>query len=260
MTLIPRFATVLIASTLVCAAISQKKHASSRPRRASETITQREQSRILVAPAVEVSQANFSKPHFEVQVAADPTDVRRLVACSMMFGDDHIDDQKTYLRPYPLYIVVYTSLDGGLSWQPTLIERQHNTDPTCVFGPDGSAYFMSFGGDIYSAISWARQESKSRGSAKEFMQSPKHFTMSMYRSSDGAKTWNKTGETEVLDREYVTVDDTNGNYRGRLYVNGVANTGVGIGVARPRWGTDFWYRYRSFNRPRPIIRIREACR
>src|SRR5713226_1402418 len=107
MTFIPRLATLLIVGTLVCVAISQKNHAQAPPRGTSETITQKEQSRILVAPAVKVSQANFSKPHFEAQVAADPTDVRRLVACSMMFGDDHIDSQKTYLRPYPLYTVVY---------------------------------------------------------------------------------------------------------------------------------------------------------
>lgn len=202
------FATFLLASSLVSltlAATPRITRASAAPEATNETMTQKEQTRILVEPAVKVSQANSSRPHFEVQIAADPTDAKRLIACSMLLGDD-----QTYLKTWPTNIVVYTSMDGGLSWQPTyeVDKRQHNADPTCAFGPDGSAYFMSFGGN--------------RG---------QKFRMPMYRSTDGAKTWSEVGEADNLDREYITVDDTAGKYRGRVYVHGIGYSGGSLGVA-----------------------------
>jgi len=207
MTRRPRFATFLLAGALVSltlAALPRTKHASTTPAGTSEATGQKPEAGILVEPAVNVSQANSSRPHFEVQIAADPTDAKRLIACSIALGDDH-----SYLRTWPTSIVVYTSIDGGLSWQPTheVDKHQHNADPTCAFGPDGSAYFMSFGGN--------------RG---------QKFRMPMYRSTDGANTWREVGEPDLSDREYITVDDTAGRYRGRVYVNGVDNSSAGIGV------------------------------
>ncbi len=235
----PGFATVLSAGitvSLALAALAQRGRVSTTPEGSSETATRRQQSRIVVAPAVNVSQANLSRPHWEVQIAADPTDTKRLIACSIMFGDDRIDDEQTYRRPYPMNIVVYTSLDGGQNWRPTyeLDEHQYHVDPTCAFGPDGSAYFMSFGGDIYDLVSWSFREYESKGSEKffkEFIRPPKtFFRMPMYRSTDGAKTWIEVGVEDTADREYITVDDTAGKYRGRVYVHGVATGSSGIGV------------------------------
>src|ERR1700683_2066009 len=113
MTLIPRFATVLIAGSLVCvtlAAISQKRKVLTAPRGNGETTTQhREQSRILVASAIKVSQANLSMPDHKLQIAADPIDTKRLMLCSILR-----DEAQNYQTPWPVHIFVYTSLDGGL--------------------------------------------------------------------------------------------------------------------------------------------------
>jgi hypothetical protein len=166
---------------------------------------QRQPVSILVAPPVKVSQANLRRPHFEIQIAADPTDVKRLITCSIVRGDE-----QAYRSSEPFNIVVYTSRDGGLSWEPTyeLKKQGYNTDPTCAFGPDGIAYFMSFGGDLGY-----------------------HFTEPMYRSIDGAKTWNQAAVLDIpTDREYITVDDTTGRFRGRVYVHGIGNSSIGIGV------------------------------
>src|ERR1700722_15074077 len=94
-----------------------------------------QRERIVVGPAITVSQAHSSSSHWEVQIAADPTDPKRLIACSKMQGDDH-----TYLRSWPDDVVIYVSGDGGVNWQTTYEsdQHQHYTDPSCVFGPDGS--------------------------------------------------------------------------------------------------------------------------
>src|ERR1700733_12086854 len=226
MTRIPRFAT-LIAGTVVwvtLAALSQKKHASTAPRGTSEATTQqREQARILVAPAVKVNKANFSRPDHELQVAADPTDTNRLIVCSILK-----DDVQNYQVPWPGHIFVYTSLDGGLSWRTTY-ERDPNKysiDPTCAFGPDGSAYFMSFGGDIYAILSAFSHEpnygsEEFKWAMRSKLKSP--FRWPMDRSTDGGEAWREVGEVDGVDREYITVDDTSGQYRGRIYVHVIAN-------------------------------------
>src|SRR3984885_6022316 len=199
---------ILIAGSLIGLLLDAMPRAASTiiwPLSTNTAAEQKQQALVLVAPPVEVSFANRTRPHWEVQVAADPTDPTRLIACSMVQGDD-----QTYRKSWPTNIVVYTSLDGGLNWEPTheIDMLQHNADPTCAFGPDGSAYAMSFGGNL-----------------------GQKFHMPMYRSTDGAKTWNEVGEAESADREYVAVDDTPGKYRGRVYVHGVGYSAGSLGVA-----------------------------
>lgn len=236
MTPISRFATVLIAGSLVCvtlAAISQKRQVSTAPRGNGETTTQhREQSRILVAPAIKVSQANVSMPDYELQIAADPIDTNRLIVCSILR-----DDVQNYQTPWPVHIFVYTSLDGGLTWRTTYEQdpTKTGTDPTCAFGPDGNAYFMSFGGDIYAILSARSREpnAESKEFNNQFRSKPKEsVTWPMYRSTDGGTTWREMSGLDLgVDREYITVDDTSGPYRGRVYVHGAATGSAGIGVA-----------------------------
>jgi len=185
-----------------------------------QTKAQTKHPGISIAPTINVSQANSSRPHWEVQVATDPTDARRLVVCSKLLGDD-----KTYLRSWPDNVVVYASADGGLSWQPSFESNnyQHSTDPTCSFASDGSAYFMFFGGN---------PGTRSR--------------MPTYRSTDAGKTWTEMGTTEALDREYISIDDTEGKFSGRLYVHGTASmpgldggrlTGLGLYHSSDRGAT-----------------------
>ena len=214
-------------ASLALAAMSPGTGGSStRKRSMSDAKNQTQESRILVAPIVAVSQANLSRPHWEVQIATDPTDTKRLIACSIMLRADDMNAARTYLSPRPLDIVVYSSVDGGQNWHPSyeLDKQPFNIDPTCAFGPDGTAYLMSFGGDVYSVTFWARQRVTSSESTKGFVRTPKHLRMVMYRSSDGGKSWKEAGEAATSDRDYVTVDDTSGPYRGRVYVHGISGT------------------------------------
>jgi hypothetical protein len=230
-----RFATVLVGAMLLglaFATVAQEGRITTAPGGSTEA---RRQSRILVAPAVNVSQANSSRPHFEVQIAADPTNTKRLIACSMQLGADDMNDGETYLRPHPNNVAVYASVDGGLSWQPTYTvdKHQQNLDPSCVFGPNGTAYFTSFGGDVYGLMSWSLREIESKGAekfSKEVMRP--FYRMPMYRSTDGAKTWSEVSVQEMVDREYITVDNTVGKYRGRVYVHGLADGSAGIDGSR----------------------------
>jgi hypothetical protein len=187
---------IALIATLLVAATPNRRGVAAGQQNAG-AMTTKQSSPILVAPAVTVSQAYRSRPHWEVLIAADPTDTKRLIACSKLLSND-----QTYRATWPDNVIVYMSTNGGANWQPTLEidKHQHNNDPACAFGPDGSAYFMSFGGN--------------RGSK---------FQMPMYRSLDGAKRWNEVGEAENSDRPYITVDDTNGKYRGRVYVHSVSS-------------------------------------
>ncbi|HEY3119626.1 MAG TPA: sialidase family protein, partial [Vicinamibacteria bacterium] len=127
--------------------------------------------------------------HYEVLAAADPTDPSRLIACSFLFPAD--GGRTTN--------VVYTSFDGGRTWEPTLggDELLDASDPACAYGPDGEAYFVA-------AL-------LTRGEPRR---------MKFYRSKDGGRTWGPATIFTYMDREYLAVDTTKGRYRGRIYVNG----------------------------------------
>lgn len=237
MTLIRRFTTVLVASSLAgmtLGAIFQNKPTSTATTASSEATTQPrdEQSRIRVEPAVKVSQGNLSRPDYELQIAADPGDKNRLMVCSIT-----VDDFQNYQTPWPVHIFVYTSLDGGLNWRTTYERdpKAFSSDPTCAFGPNGNAYFMSFGGDLYGYLSALRREPNygSREFSTTFRSRPKSSSRwPMNRSTDRGITWREVGELDLgADREYVTVDDTLGQFRGRVYVHGIPSGFTGIGVA-----------------------------
>ena len=153
---------------------------------------------------VQVSVGNGDRQHWETQVAADPTHPERLVGCSIISPADknrNAIDHNT---------VVYTSSDGGGSWRPTLelgpglISR----DPTCEFGPDGTAYFAAFAFPVSanSPESW-----ESGTSIKNLF---------VYRSKDGGKTWLPPAKLPIIDRPFLAIDRSTGKYSGRVYVSG----------------------------------------
>lgn len=190
-----------------------------------------EQPFITVAPPVRVDWMNSSRPDHELQIAADPTDANRLVVCSIQ-----LDSAPNYDTPWPVHIFVYTSLDGGLSWHPTYThdDKKFSADPSCAFGPDGSAYFTSFGSDIYAVMAARTQQKGTRLEESEETNlrtsaAPTHW-WPIFRSTNGGQAWSTAGEVSDIDREYITVDDTRGKYRGRVYIHGMANTSAGVGV------------------------------
>jgi hypothetical protein len=156
---------------------------------------------INVGPNFQVSLANGTSWHREVQAAADPTDPKRLfvVAIAGIRGGDA-----------PAAVLGYRSEDGGKSWQQSFLRDRPDEfqyDITTTFGPDGTLYVE------YNARA-APDLSPTEGATPNF-----HF----FRSSDAGAAWEDAGvireggKGAYLDRPYITVDGTDGPNRGRLY-------------------------------------------
>jgi hypothetical protein len=155
-------------------------------------------SRISVGANVQVSKPRSAQPHYEVVLAADPNNPKHLLASSMLMPEEPAPSQM-------FHTVVYASFDGGASWQETALvaEGWQTADPTCAYGPDGTAYFAVL------SPSYRAPEEPNR--------------MLFYRSADGGQTWMKPTVLPAIDREYITVDTAGGKYRGRIYLNGTGS-------------------------------------
>ena len=82
---------------------------------------------VSAGPNVQVSATKGSTMHGEGLIAADPTDARRLLVCSM-FRDEEIGQG----------VAAYVSTDGGVRWDRTFESAREEPagDPACTFGPD----------------------------------------------------------------------------------------------------------------------------
>jgi hypothetical protein len=157
------------------------------------TITDPLTAQIEVGENVQVSKVLAEYAHGEVLLAADPSDPKHLLGCSMVFLSD-VNAVST---------AVYASTDGGASWSRTLQPREfeNSGDPACTFGPGGTAYYVDMstrsGSDRYLPV---------------------------YRSSDHGLTWSDPvlipNRFQGMDREYIVVDNTGGPQRGRVYIHG----------------------------------------
>jgi len=136
---------------------------------------------------VQVSLANAALEHNEVILAADLDKGGRLLAGSMSF-DPHENAYK---------VVTYVSFDNGLTWKPTL-DVDHGGDPATAFGCEGTAFSISL-------ISTGRSY---------------EWKTVVHRSKDGGKTWPPPTILPYSDREYITVDCTKSEFRGRVYIHG----------------------------------------
>lgn len=161
------------------------------PRLAFAQVSSSAPPMITVGPNVQVSAKNSGRAHWEVRMAADPDDAGHLLACSFI--------QST--KENTFHTVVYSSSDGGRTWMPTLESGTaiYVGDPDCIFGLKGTAYFATLA--LHSESS-ALPETL------------------IYRSSDDGQTWRKPLSLPFIDREYLTIDRTTGEYRGRIYLQG----------------------------------------
>jgi hypothetical protein len=151
------------------------------------------QSQIIVGDNVKVSREEDAFDHYEVQGAVDPNHPEHLIACSMASS----------ISGLPVWTVAFVSYDAGHNWSKAVQsntsngnEELNSDDPTCTFGPDGSAYFA--------------------GVLDEGDRADTFF----FRSPDGGKKWLPAIVLfDAYDRPYITVDSGGSKYHGRIYVN-----------------------------------------
>ena len=146
-------------------------------------------SRYTIGRNVQVSVANLHTVHYEVSGCANPDDPNLMLVGSMAFKED--GTVSTYL---------YRSTDRGQTWSLTLAPVQDivtDGDPTCVFGPNGSAYYATFS-----------------------MLTDGYRHILLYRSSDNGKTWLRSEPQVGIDRPFLAIDRSGGPYNGTIYCTG----------------------------------------
>src|SRR5262245_22195182 len=150
------------------------------------------EAQISVGANIQVSKKRPTWPHDEVILSIDPTNPRRMIACSVVL----IPEQAKRTT------IIYATDNGGATWEPTLTADyfRESADPVCLFGPDGTAHFAIEGGIEVSPE-----------------------VVDLYRSKDGGKTWLPRYRIPVTfqgyDRHFLTADETGGKYHSRLYMN-----------------------------------------
>jgi hypothetical protein len=150
------------------------------------------QSDYLVGPNVQVSLAQSTVQLYETQIAADPSHGNHLVAGAYAVRSDGSVDN-----------IFYASVDQGRTWSSTLTVPV-GTDPSCAIDLKGTAFVASI-----------HDRPRPDGNTDSFLV--------VHRSADGGRTWTASSiaiDTRSVDRTYVTVDDSQGPFRGRVYVHG----------------------------------------
>ncbi len=151
---------------------------------------------VIADPDVRISY-DGDVPHMEAYIAASSTAPNILIAG----GEIIVPGRKLYATEARLY---YSS-DAGAQWAPVLLPNEitGGWDNAITAGIDGEMYFLT---------------------------SNAENGLTVYRTSDGGKTWMFTIilNTQGWDRPYMVVDHTNNLYRGRLYIVGETDEGVTV--------------------------------
>jgi hypothetical protein len=145
-----------------------------------------------VGTNIDVSEAHPDWNHWEAYLATDPHNPERMLVCSTVVPSD--------LRRLKVTMVTYASLDGGTHWHASSLNPGHYmSDPICAYGPDGSAYVLTFvapfNGDEQTDYNY------------------------LYHSTDGGVSWHAPLQYRgTADEEYVTVDSTDGPFGDTVYM------------------------------------------
>lgn len=150
---------------------------------------QAQEPRLLAGPDVLVSREN-DFPHLEMMIAAHPSDPKKLIAGAMNLVGSEYDT------------VVYSSTDGGSTWEPRHPAEPVDTDadPLVLYTPKGTA--------LYLALS---TEPMANAAGKRSM------PVILYRSEDG-RNWPKpvlVGTESFYDHPQIAADPRSG----RVYVS-----------------------------------------
>jgi hypothetical protein len=149
--------------------------------------------RIQVGKNVQVSESRKETAHYEVVVAADPTDAKNLVLASMSSASPKDVDRHD--------VATFTSSDGGNTWrlggvQKGQLENESYFDPHLAYAPDGSVYIVSIRNNPRKANAG---------------------NVELARSRDGGKTWGRPTLLPFHDRPFLVVGGAGGKRDGPIY-------------------------------------------
>lgn len=168
-------------------------------------------AQIIVGPNILVSSTKTKINHTEVTLAADPNNPQRMLAGAMYYPEGATTSK----------VVGYASFDGGKTWELSFERlgepKRTGLDPATAFGTDGTAYFV----DLSVQFPDKEPETPEEEAKAPKFGDPDVGYLHIARSPDGGKTWLPTTKiNRWIDRPWITVDGSNGKYRGRLYCVG----------------------------------------
>jgi hypothetical protein len=182
--------------------------------------------RVRVGPNVHVSKALSDHAHWEVILAEGLGREGDLFAASMAFSPKDLEKAKPNSESGA--VVAYASRDGGKTWAPVLDSnrefmpgpgqsflRRFFQDPALACGPNGEVYFA-----CNELSSYKSKVDAGEGRSIEVAQQKQWLRI--VRSSDGGRTWQQAVNIGdfgqgFCERPFLTVDRTNGKYKGRIY-------------------------------------------
>ncbi|HZY99138.1 MAG TPA: sialidase family protein [Candidatus Baltobacteraceae bacterium] len=143
-----------------------------------------------------VVDANPSAWYIEPAIGVSPKDARKLIAGSMVFGVGGLTAE------------TFRSDDGGYSWRSTTLPLASGSllgDVQAAFSADGKGYMTVLGSEIDAA----------------------GMTLNglyVFGTLDAGQTFQRlafvqTPDKHSYDHEQLTIDETNGQYRGRIYMS-----------------------------------------
>lgn len=181
-----------------------------------------QQSPIHIGENIQVSKAHSNYSLGEVLLSADPVDPNHLLGCAVVYVEQ--ENRR--------WTTAYFSSDRGKTWQSTLETKQFadSADPACAVGRNGLA--------SYIAIGMQDEDPKTKAHP---------YGLGLYRSTDGGKTWEQQEDMPMsfqgIDRESMTIDNTEGKFANRIYIAGVSKVKdlggglkIGFGIWRSRDG------------------------
>ncbi|MFP5286203.1 MAG: sialidase family protein, partial [Thermoanaerobaculia bacterium] len=160
-----------------------------------------QEPRLLAGPDVLVSREN-DFPHLEMMIAAHPSDPKKLLAGAMNLGGEYDT-------------VVYSSTDGGSTWQPRHPAEPVDTDadPLVLYTPKGTALYLALPDEPMVDAAGKRS-----------------MPVILYRSEDG-RSWPETvlvGTNDFYDHPQIAADPRSG----RIYVSALGGEGYPLDLFR----------------------------
>ena len=168
-------------------------------------------ARIVVGPNVHVSASQADLVQNEVLVSASPKDPNVLITCAVAGAPNMV---LTPGSPSSLGDrgSLFVSTDRGRSWRPAGATATDSVagDNHCIVGSDGRMHFVSM-------ISWIAPPTA--GGPNRF-----RSRIVVRSSGDSGRTWQESlvEPPTNVDRMYLLIDETNGPYRGRMYLSGAS--------------------------------------